>query len=115
RPFLWNVITDERVILQLDEIPGSIYPCSWSRDAGRILLCQIYQAQYQLYSYDVNTQQALKLDHPAGSLGLFDGGYFRPEGEIWTTWEDAAHPSCLIALDDQTGEFKRVVLQADEA
>jgi dipeptidyl aminopeptidase/acylaminoacyl peptidase len=114
RPFLWNALSGEREFLPLDEIPGSLHPFSWSDDAEQILLCQIHQAQYQLYCYDVNTHNVWKLDHPAGSIGLWIGGFFAPNSEIWTTWEDSAHPPRLIALDEKTGQFKRVILQADE-
>lgn len=113
RPFIWNAVTGERVFLHLDEIPGSIHACSWSPDAGRILLCQIYQAQYQLYCYDVNSHNVFKLDHPVGTVGVFYDGFFAHDGEIWTTWEDSANPSSLIALDEKTGQLKRVVLQAE--
>lgn len=115
RPFLWNAVTGEREFLAVDDIPGFVRPCSWSDDAERILLVQIHQAQYQLYSYDVRAHQVTKLDHPAGTVGAWSGGIFMPDGEIWTTWEDSSHPSCLIALDDKTGGQKRVVLQAGEA
>jgi dipeptidyl aminopeptidase/acylaminoacyl peptidase len=115
RPFLWNAITGEREFLAVDEIPGSVFPCNWSEDAERILLLQIYQAQYQLYSYDVRAHQVTKLDHPTGTVGTWSGGFFMPDGEIWTTWEDSSHPSRLIALDDRTGQQKRVILQAGEA
>ena len=115
RPFLWNAVTGERVSLQLDEIPGTIVASSWSEDAEQILLCQVYQAQYQLYRYEVGSQRAVKMDHPAGTLGAFFGGFFTPDGEIWITWEDAAHPSSLIALDGKTGTFKRTVLKAGDA
>ena len=114
RPFLWNAVSGERVSLQMDDSPGAIIPCSWSDDAGRILLCQIYQAQNQLYSYDVSTNEVVKLDHPVGTLSAWVGGFFTSDGEIWTTWEDSAHPSSLVALDDKTGQLKRVVLQAGE-
>lgn len=114
RPFLWDALSGERVSLQMDEIPGAILPCSWSDDAGRILLCQVYQAQNQLYSYNVSTNQVVKLDHPLGTLSAWLGGIFTSDGEIWTTWEDSAHPSCLIALDEKTGQRKRVVLQAGD-
>jgi dipeptidyl aminopeptidase/acylaminoacyl peptidase len=115
RPFLWNAATGERVHLQMETVPGAIIPCSWSDDARRILFCQIHQAQYQLYVYDMEKQQTMRLDHPTGSVSLFYGGFFMPGGEIWTTWEDWAHPSCLIALDEKTGQQKRVILQAGEA
>ena len=115
RPFLWDAVSGERASLQVDEIPGAVYPAAWSPDAGRLLLCQVHEAQYQFYVYSLEAQQAVKLAHPAGTLGAFADGFFMPDGEIWTTWEDSAHPSCLIALDERTGAQKRVVLQADEA
>lgn len=115
RPFLWNVLTGERVSLQVDEIPGAVLPTAWSDDAEQILLCQVYQAQYQLYRYEVGTHTAVKLDHPAGTLGFFSGAFFGPDGDIWVTWEDASHPTSLIALDGKTGAFKRTVLRAGDA
>jgi dipeptidyl aminopeptidase/acylaminoacyl peptidase len=114
RPFLWDVSSGERTSLQVDEIPGAIFPGAWSEDAERILLGQVYQAQFQLYSYHVTTHQATKLQHPTGTVNAWTA-FFRPDGEIWVTWQDSAHPSRLIALDEKTGEQKRVVLQAGEA
>src|SRR5215216_2634782 len=78
RPFLWNAVTGEREFLTVDEIPGSVFPCSWSDDAEQILLVQIHDAQYQLYSYDVRAHQATKLDHPTGTVGAWSGGFFMP-------------------------------------
>ena len=115
RPLIWDAVTGERVSLQLDEIPGAIAASAWSDDADQILLCQVYQAQYQLYRYEVSTHTVIKLDHPSGTLGFFTGGFFTPNGEIWVTWEDSAHPSCLIALDGKTGALKRTVLKAGDA
>jgi dipeptidyl aminopeptidase/acylaminoacyl peptidase len=115
RTLLWNTATDERLPLQFDDIPGTILPHAWSDDASQLLLCQVYQAQYQLYRYELATQTATKLDHPVGSLGMFVGGYFAPNGEIWVTWEDSAHPSRLVALDETTGAYKRDVLKAGDA
>ena len=114
RPLIWNTITDERMPLQLDEFPGSILPHAWSHDGEQILLCQIYQAQYQLYRYELNTHSVVKLAHPVGTLGGFAGGYFAPNDEIWVTWEDSAHPSRLIALDQETGALKNEVVRAGD-
>ena len=114
RPLIWNPLTGECIPLQVDDIPGSILPQSWSDDAEQILLCQVYQAQYQLYRYELGTHTVVKLAHPVGSLGVFRGGYFAPNDEIWITWEDSAHPSCLIALDEKTGAFKRDILKAGD-
>lgn len=115
RPLIWNALTGECIPLQLDGIPGAVFPQAWSDDAEQILLCQIYQAQYQLYRYEVRTNTVVKLAHPVGTVGGFAGGYFRPNGEIWVTWEDSAHPSRLVALDEKTGELKREILKAGDA
>lgn len=115
RPFVWNAVTGERVPLQLDEIPGSVVASSWSADAEQILLCQIHQAQYQLYRYEVAAHTIIKLEHPLGTVGFFSGGYFAENDEIWVTWEDPSHPSCLIALDAKTGKLVRTILNAGNA
>jgi dipeptidyl aminopeptidase/acylaminoacyl peptidase len=114
RPLIWNVLTGERVPLQLEDISGSIFPHAWSDDAEQILLGQVYQAQYQLYRYEVRTHTAVRLAHPEGTLGAWTGSYFAPNGEIWSTWEDSSHPSRLIALEQDSGVFKREVLRASD-
>ena len=114
RPLIWNTSTGERTPLQLDEIPGSILPHAWSDDSEQILLCQVYQAQYQLYRYEVSTHSFTKLKHPIGTVGFFSNGYFAGQDEIWVTWEDASHPSCLIALDSKTGEKTRTMISAGD-
>jgi dipeptidyl aminopeptidase/acylaminoacyl peptidase len=115
RPLIWNSLTGERFPLQLDDVPGSIFPNAWSDDGEQILLCQVYQAQYQLYRYEVRTHRVIKLAHPVGTLGVWSGGYFAPNGEVWVTWEDSSHPPRLIALDHETGVLKREVLKAGDA
>ena len=112
RPLIWDTSTGKRTPLRLDGIPGSIFPHAWSDDAEQILLCQIYQAQFQLYCYTVGTYTFTKLEHPIGSVGFFSQGYFAGQDEIWITWEDASHPSCLIALDSKTGKKIRTVISA---
>jgi len=114
RPLIWDTSSGERTPLQLDEFPGSILPHAWSDDSRQILLCQVYQAQYQLYRYEVSTHTVVKLEHPVGSLGFFSNGYFAGQDEIWVTWEDAANPSSLIALDAKTGKQTRTVVSAGE-
>ncbi len=114
RPLIWNVLTGERSLLQLDDVPGAIFPNHWSEDGEQLLLCQVYQAQYQLYRYEVLTHTVVKLAHPLGTLGLWTGGYFAPNDEVWVTWEDSSHPSRLIALDEKTGALKREVLKAGD-
>ncbi len=114
RPLIWNTSTGERTYLQLDEIPGSIIPHAWSNDSEQILLCQIYQAQYQLYRYELATHTVTKLEHPSGTVGGFFGAFFAGQDEVWVIWEDASHPPRLIALYSKTGKQTRTVLSAGD-
>ena len=112
RPLIWNPRAGERVDLAIDDIPGDVTPWDWSPDGKRILLCQLHQAIYQLYIYHLDDQTITKLDHPSGALG---SGSFSSDDEIFLTWQDAMHPSRLIALDAQTGNQTRVMLDAGTA
>jgi pimeloyl-ACP methyl ester carboxylesterase len=115
RPLIWNAVSGECIPLQLDDIPGAIFPYTWSDDAEHILLCQIYQAQFQLYRYEVRTQRVVKLAHPVGTWGFWAGdGCFAPDNEIWMIWEDFSHPPRLVALDQETGALKRELLKAGD-
>jgi dipeptidyl aminopeptidase/acylaminoacyl peptidase len=117
RPVIWSPRTGERVDIALPVLDGEVVPLDWSRDAGRLLLCQFAQAVQQLYLYDLATETLTKLNHPSGgTYGFYAavGTYFGPGDEIWAQWQDAAHPSQLIALDALTGEKTRTVLAAGE-
>lgn len=109
RPLLWDPRSGERTDLAIDTIPGTVTPCDWSPDGRRVLLSQLHQATYQLYTYDLTSAEIVRLDHPAGVLS---GARFTAQGEIITVWQDAAHPPCLIALDGRSGVQRRTVLQA---
>lgn len=116
RPLIWNPRTGERHDLSIDHIPGDVTPWAWSPDAKRILLGQLYQAEYQLYVYDIESSIATKLNHPSGVYGGYAGnGYFVSDNEIFVTWQDSTHPSQLIALNATTGEQTRTILAAGEA
>ncbi len=115
RPILWNPRTGERRDLVIDEIPGEVNAWAWSKDAKRVLLSQLDQAQQQLYLYDLETDTVTKLEHPSGVLGgYFDSGTFSDDDKILITWQDPAHPSRLIALDSNTGQELEVVLAAGD-
>lgn len=116
RPFIWNPRTGERIDLDFTTLPGEIFPLDWSSDGKRLLLCQFNQAVQQLYLYDLSSHALRKLTHPSGTFGFFAGlgTYFGPEGEIFAQWQDAAHPSQLIALDEQSGKHTRTVLAAGD-
>jgi len=66
--------------------------------------------------YDLASRTRTKLNHPGGTFDFYAGSgtYFGPGGEILAQWQDAAHPSQLIALDAGTGEKTRTVLAAGE-
>lgn len=116
RPFIWNPRSSERIDLNLPALDGEVYPVNWSPDGTRLILCQFNQAVQQLYVYDLTADTLRKLTHPGGAFGFFAGGgtYFGSETEIFAQWQDAAHPSQLIALDEQTGEKTRTVLAAGD-
>lgn len=115
RPLIWNPHTGERRNLALDDVPGTVKPVVWSPDAGKILLCQIFEARFQLYLYDLHTESVTLLRHPAGVVSGLPGSVFRPDQELWINWQDASHPPCLIALDQNDGSYKRTILHAGEA
>jgi dipeptidyl aminopeptidase/acylaminoacyl peptidase len=115
RPIIWNPRIGERRDLVIDEIPGEVEPWRWSRDAGQVLLSQLYQAKRQLYLYDLETDTVTKIQHPAGLVGsYFDYGTMTDGDEILITWQDPAQPARLIALDFGNKEEPRTVLTAGE-
>jgi dipeptidyl aminopeptidase/acylaminoacyl peptidase len=111
RPLIWDPLTDKRIDLITSDLEGEIYPWGWSADGKRILLCQLYQAHFQIYIYEIVQQRLVKLNHPKG---VFSAGYFVGDDEIWVNWENAVAPSRLVALDAQTGQLKRIILDAGE-
>ncbi len=111
RPLIWNPRTGERVDLNLDTLEGEVFPTDWSADGQRILLRQFSQARQRLYLYDLAHDSLTPLNHPGGTFG---GVYFGPGDEIFADWQDATHPSQLIALDGKTGAQTRTILTAGE-
>ncbi len=116
RPLIWNPRTGERTDLALPDLEGEVFPLDWSSDAGRILLCQFARAVQRMYVYDLNTKALARLDHPGGTFDFLGGWgtYFGPGDEIFAQWQDATHPSQLIALNRVTGTKTRTVLAAGE-
>src|SRR5574339_1135086 len=113
RPFIWNPRTDERMDLDFPGLAGEVVPLDWSHDGRYLLLCQLNEAIQQLHLFDLQDQTLKKLDHPSGTYGLpyaKAGIYFGVNGEIFAQWQNASHPTQLIALDVETGRMKRSVL-----
>lgn len=115
RPLIWNSRTGERRDLLLPDLGGDVQPADWSPDGNRVLLVQTDNAVQRLYTYHLETETLAALNHPAGTMMTFTAPYFTPGGEIFASWQDASHPPCLIALNGETGEQDRVVLQAGDA
>ncbi len=111
RPLIWNPRTGERLNLEFPELDGEVAAWEWSDDAGRLLLCQTNAAVQRLYVYDLESGSLTRLNHPEGS---FWPAQFLSNGEIWITWNDAAHPPQTIALDAATGERTRTILAAGD-
>ena len=113
RPLIWDIKTGERTDIPLTEFEGEVTPLGWSQDGEKILLQQLSQAQFQLYTYNLKTGEINKLNHPSGS---FNSGYFaQGDSEIWVNWQDSTQPSRVIALDAQTGELKHTILTGGDA
>ncbi|MEM5773871.1 MAG: prolyl oligopeptidase family serine peptidase, partial [Anaerolineaceae bacterium] len=110
-PLFWNPRTGERQDLVFMELDGDVTPFDWSADGRYLLLQNVDQARQQLYVYDLQDRRLIKLDHPAGTFFAFGGRgtYFAAQDEIITNWQDAAHPSQVIALDKLTGTVKRTI------
>ncbi len=107
RPFLWDPRRGTRKEIDLPGIEGDIRPAGWSPDGRRLLLTQVFQAKTTLLVADLDSGRVDRLDHPAGTLS---SARFTAGGEIFSVWQDAAHPARLIALDGQTGRQTRTVL-----
>ena len=108
RPLIWQPRSGQRHDLRVDAIDGDVAPLDWSHDGDRLLLLETGRAQHRLWIYDVASDALHALDHPSGVYGW--GTYFGPDGEIFATWEDATHPTRVIALDPETGALRRTVL-----
>lgn len=109
RLLLWDPRTGERVDLDFPDMEGAFSAFDWSRDGRRILVRTFNQAVQQFYTYDVESGRLNRLNHPSGTI---TGPYFTPSGEIYVHLQDATHRSRLVALDGETGEQLRVVLEA---
>jgi hypothetical protein len=108
--FVWDPLSGERLDLSFD-LAGAARAFDWSEDGEQILLRTFNQAVQQLYIGNLSTGKVTRLDHP---LGVNSMGYFAPNGEIWSHWQDSTHPIRLVALDGNRGAYLRTVLSAGE-
>ena len=107
RPFLWDPRSDSRQELRLDGLGGDVIPTAWSPDGSRLVLCQQWQAQLQLYLYAIDDESLSRVDHPPGEV---HSTLFSSDGSILTVWENPATPPRLIALDELRGHQQQTVL-----
>lgn len=113
RPLIWDPLTNAKTMIPLPHIEGEIQAWDWADD--KLLFSCLNKAEFQLYIYNLASEQLFSLDrHPGGTIGGFFGGQFTPEGDVLVDWTDATRPRCLIVLDGQTGEIKETVLTAAE-
>lgn len=115
KPMIWNPCTGERRELNVDDIPGEVSAQIWSKDTKKVVLNQLYQAQQQLYLYDLETDTFTKLHHPDGVIGSdYDIGIFTEDNKILVIWQDPANPPRLIALDGFTGRKLSTMLSVND-
>ena len=116
RPLLWNPRSGERTDLPLADLEGEVSPLDWSPGGAQLLLCEFARARQQLLVYEVASGTLRMLRHPSGTYGFMaEGGiYFISNDMICTPWQDATHPSQVLALDATTGEPLRTLLTAGE-
>jgi dipeptidyl aminopeptidase/acylaminoacyl peptidase len=109
RPVIWDVQSGQRTDIPLEDLAGDVFPWGWSPDGQRILLCNLANAQYQLYVYDVEKALLHRLAHPSGT---FNSGYYFDADTIYVNMQDSQHPTQVVALDATSGAQKAVVLPA---
>ncbi|MEM9955834.1 MAG: prolyl oligopeptidase family serine peptidase [Chloroflexota bacterium] len=111
RPLLWHQRTGERRDLKLESVAGDVQPWDWTEDGRYLLLREIHQAQYQLYLYDLEDNQLIKLEHPSGS---YNSGYFVGNDTIFVNVTDSLQPNRLVKMD-MTGNVLETVLSSGDA
>ena len=116
RPMIWNPCTGERHDLAVDHLPGDVTDWSWAPDGKRVLLGFMNAALQTLHFYDLETDEATRLDHPVGMFrGYGELAAHISDERILITWSDASHPLQLIALDPVTGHHLGTALSVSDS
>jgi dipeptidyl aminopeptidase/acylaminoacyl peptidase len=111
KPFIWDTVTGERQDLNTGEIEGGAYVLGWSPDARNLLLLHTYRATTAVWRYDIEADQAVRLDCPAGTAGAS----FIDDATILAIATSSAHPPRVIECDAKTGSERRVLLAGEES
>ncbi|MGB2695982.1 MAG: prolyl oligopeptidase family serine peptidase [Dehalococcoidia bacterium] len=112
RPVIWNPRSGARLDLDFEDVPGDVLPVDWSENGGKLLLMQVHEAVQRLAVYALDEANLTWLDHLPGTMM---GVHFAPDGEIYALRSDSTRPARVVALDEQTGAERRVLLQGDDA
>lgn len=106
RPIIWDPRANTRHLLTLDDLAGDVDAWDWSEDGRYLLLRQRHTAQHQLHIYDMETEAAIKLNHPTGT---YSAATFVNDA-IYATMQSAGQPLSVIELDKTTGQERAVLL-----
>ncbi|MEX1254723.1 MAG: prolyl oligopeptidase family serine peptidase [Dehalococcoidia bacterium] len=112
RPLVWSPRSGDRVDLDFADVPGEVLPVDWSEDGQHLLMMQVNEAVQRLAVYDLTGGSLRWLDHPSGTVV---NAHFAPGGEIYVLLSDSTRPARVVALDEQTGAERRVLLKGDDA
>ncbi|MDX2077787.1 MAG: prolyl oligopeptidase family serine peptidase, partial [bacterium] len=111
RPLIWDVKTGDRIDIPLDDLEGDINTWGWSKDGKKLLLARLFQAEYQIYIYDLDKSLLTKINHPTGSY--FFGTLSDDGTEIFAISSDATHPARVVAISVADGSLRTVLAAGD--
>ncbi|MGK4581849.1 S9 family peptidase [Kitasatospora sp. HPMI-4] len=95
-PMLWDVATGEETELAIRDDQGREFPgdlsAQWRPGARALLVEHEYEARSELFSYDLEKGELVRLDTPRGTVS---GATARPDGTVEYLWSSAAEPSAV--------------------
>ena len=87
RPLIWWPRTGETREIELD-LPGEVN-ADWYRDGSALLVDHEHAGRSELYRYDIDAAQLVKLPTEPG---VISEAAARPDGSVWYVWSDSATP-----------------------
>ncbi len=110
KPFVWDYRNDKREFL-FSDIEGDVFFEDYNVDKDIALVSNFVGVTYNLYRYNLESGELVKLDIPSGVLTFAE----IVGDEIWVLQEDSTRPNRYIALDLETGNYKRTILDLFDA